>query len=123
MGQKNPKFAKARASGLLCIAVAVTAGMPLTACRDTNPYTSRRDTIRLGAGDAMAHNRAVHTIDPWPVHSKDTRIDMDGKRAMVGVERYQRNESIEPQGTDTTGGRFGEDEGAAGAPPPAAPAP
>lgn len=102
----------------LGISVAALCVLLVTGCRETNQYFSRRDTIRLGAGDAAAHNRAVHTIDPWPVHSKNTDIPVSGKRMMVGIERYQRNESIEPEGNDTTE-RFNKDEG----PPPPGPPP
>lgn len=79
-------------------------------------YLHARDTITLSAGDAVAHNKAVHTIDPWPAHSRKTKHTTDGKRIMVGMERYQNNESLEPQGmgvSDTF-----EDESK---PPPAAP--
>lgn len=100
-----------------CVAAIILSTGLLAACRDTNQYLGRRDTIKLGAGNAMAHNRAVHTIDPWPPHSKDTNIAIDGKRMMVGVKRYQENRSIEPEGEDTTE-RFEEQEGG---PPPAAP--
>lgn len=100
------------------MAAVVLSATLLSACRDTNPYTSRRDTIRLGAGDAMAHNRAVQTIDPWPAHSKNTRIDADGKRMLLAVDRYQANESIEPQGENTA-----EQYTAGDGPPPPAPPP
>ncbi len=100
-----------------CIGAVILSSALLAACRDTNQYLSRRDTIMLGAGDAMAHNRAVHTIDPWAPHSKDTNIPADGKRMMVGIKRYQENKSLEPEGEDTTE-RFEEQEGG---PPPAGP--
>ena len=107
-----------RLSALACIAAVALSATLLSACRDTNPYTSRRDTIRLGAGDAMAHNRAVHTIDPWPVHAKNTRIDADGKRMLIAAERYQANKSIEPSGENTSD-QYGASDGAPPSPPPA----
>ncbi len=70
-------------------------------------YLSQRDTITLGAGDAVATNAATHTIDPWPPHAKDTDIDLEGPRAAVAVERYQSNTSIKPQGLSTTGSSNG----------------
>ena len=68
---------KGGALGALCLAVicgiAVTPG-----CRQ---YVDRVDTVNLGGGDAIAHNKAVHTIDPWPPeafkkrhHTKSTRV-------------------------------------------------
>jgi hypothetical protein len=121
MNPVTQAIAARRASTLGRVAAVALTATLLSACRDTNPYTSRRDTIRLGAGDAMAHNRAVHTIDPWPVHARDTRIDVDGKRMLVAVERYQANESIEPSGEDTAD-QFQAGDGPP-PPPPAPPAP
>lgn len=122
MRRIKPKKAAPGAISLSCVVVAVLATVPLTACRETNPYLARRNTIRLGAGDAMAHNRAVHTIDPWPVYSKDTDLPADGKRMMVGIERYQKNESLEPEGADTTE-RFKNEEPPKGPPPDGSPSP
>ena len=85
----------------LVAAAMISSLVVLSACKD-NQYLARRDTITLGAGDAMAANRAVHTIDPWPQYSKNKNLPADGKRMMVGIKRYQENKSLEPVGTDTT---------------------
>jgi len=99
--------------------VPLIAALALGACRQSE-YLDRRDTIRLGAGDAAAHNRAVHTIDPWPVHAKNKDLPADGKRMMVGIKRYQENRSIEPEGSETADEykpqSKPEDPGGAGAP-------
>ena len=97
--------------GGLLLATATTAG-----CRD-GQYLGRRDAITFAAGDAVAHNKAVHTIDPWPHYAKNTRQLTNGKRMMIGIGRYQANESIEPQGL-ATNDRF---EDNSGGPPPAPP--
>ena len=81
-------------------------------------YKHARDTITLSAGDAVAHNKAVQTINPWPVYARNKHQTTDGKRVLLGMERYQKNESIEPQGTDTS--ETFQDTG--GSPPPAPPA-
>lgn len=77
--------------------------MTLSACREYryNQYLHARDTVTLGAGDAVAYNKAVHTIDPWPAQSRNPKHVTDGKRMMVGIERYQKNESLEPRGLST----------------------
>jgi hypothetical protein len=62
------------------------------------PYRAHTDKVTLGAGNASAVNRAVHTIDPWPRYSQKTRVDMDGNRALVAVRRYETNTSIKPKG-------------------------
>ena len=65
-------------------------------------YLQRSDTITLGAGDAVAHNNAVHTIDPWPSWARNDRINMEGNRAALAIKRYQENKSIPPQTLETS---------------------
>ena len=55
-------------------------------------YAERRDTIAFHAGEAAAHNRAVHTIDPWPAASRNANIAFDGPRAVRAIERYEQGE-------------------------------
>jgi hypothetical protein len=66
------------------------------------PSLRRSDTITLGAGDAVAHNLAVQTIDPWPPWARNDRINMEGHRAELAITRYQANKSIPPQTLDTS---------------------
>ena len=61
------------------------------------PSLRRSDTITLGAGDAVAHNNAIHTINPWPSWARNDRINMEGNRAELAITRYQKNKSIPPQ--------------------------
>ena len=58
----------------------------LGACND---YVARKDTIVWGAGDAIAYNKAIHVIDPWPPASADTRIPVSGRRVADAIERYE----------------------------------
>ncbi len=104
-----------RFSMMTAIAVSMVT---LGGCREGqyNRYRHARDTISLSAGDAVAHNKAVQTIDPWPVYARKRRQTTDGKRVLLGMERYQENKSIEPQGMSTSD-TF---EDAGGSPPPAA---
>lgn len=103
----------------LTVATAIAGSMvTLGGCREGqyNRYMHARDTITLSAGDAVAHNKAVQTIDPWPVYARKRHQTTDGKRILLGMKRYQKNESIEPQGLNTA--NTYQDEGS---PPPAAP--
>jgi len=103
------------------IALSLSASLiVLTGCRAENRYLARRDSITLGAGEAVARNNAIQVINPWPKHSQDPYFNTDGKRMMVAVERYQANESPEPEGSDTTE-RFENEQGPPPAPPPGAP--
>lgn len=111
---------KTRAVLRFSMAAAITLTMvTLGGCREGqyNRYRHARDTISLSAGDAVAHNKAVQTVDPWPVHARKRHQTTDGKRVLLGMERYQKNQSIEPQGMETSES-FGD---SGGSPPPAAP--
>ena len=68
----------------LALAAAIT--LAVTACQD---YAARRDTIAFHAGEAAAHNKAVHIIDPWPRAASRTDFDHDGARAVKAIERYE----------------------------------
>ncbi|MGB6536819.1 MAG: hypothetical protein WBF58_12750 [Xanthobacteraceae bacterium] len=72
---------------------AIVLGITLCGCSDF--YFDRRDTISLGAGDAIAANAAGEIIDPWPPHSGDTNIAANGQRMQAAVERY-RNDRVTP---------------------------
>jgi hypothetical protein len=65
------------------------------ACDDD--YFARRDSVSIGLGDANATNLAVQTIDPWPAHSHNTRIKINGKRTQLGITAYEHNKSKEPR--------------------------
>jgi len=71
-------------------------------------YLARRDSITPGAGNAAAHNRAVHTINPWPRYVGNDRINIDGRRIQLGMRRYQANKSIPPRGVATSSTYFGQ---------------
>lgn len=87
-------------SRLLIVGGLVLATTSTAGCRE-GQYLARRDSVTYSAGEAMAHNRAIHTVDPWPRYAKDTRHRTDGKRMMIGIGRYQANESINPEGLAT----------------------
>ncbi len=112
---RNPFTATMQFAMVATVAVSM---LTLGGCaeRKYGRYLHPRDTISLSAGDVVAHNKAVHTIDPWPAHSRKTDHTTDGKRILLSVERYQKNESLEPQGMGVSD-RFEDDS----KPPPAAP--
>ena len=59
-------------------------------------YLDRRDSIALGAGDAIAGNQAVQVIDPWPPRSANTNIAFNGQRMQAAAERYRTNTVVQP---------------------------
>jgi hypothetical protein len=66
----------------------------LAGCSDL--YFDRRETIALGAGDALAANAVEQMVDPWPAHSGDTAIPGDGNKVQSAVERYRKNKVTQP---------------------------
>jgi hypothetical protein len=54
-------------------------------------YIQREVTITPGGGDANDTNAAIHTIDPWPAYSRNTRIPGNGRLSVDAVERMYRN--------------------------------
>lgn len=98
----------------LAIVVSVAASSIYLASCQEHRYLARRDSVTMGVGDAPSTNQATHTINPWPRYAKDTKITSDGKRVLVGVKRYQKNNSIEPSGFGTGLDSGGEGAGAQG---------
>lgn len=71
-------------------------GALLAGCSDPGLYLDRRDSIALGAGDAVAANAAMQTIDPWPPQSGNTHLAANGQRMQSAVERYRTNAVTQP---------------------------
>jgi len=79
------------------VALAVLA--PATARADEG-YLERRDTITLGAHDAVQSNKAVQTINRWPKAAWRDRWVWDGERARSAVDRYRRRGVPNPKTLD-----------------------
>jgi hypothetical protein len=78
----------------------VAAASVLAGCSDI--YYDRRETVASGAGDAVASNIAVQTVDPWPRNVGNTQISMNGDRAVLAAQRYRTNRVITPRGNSTS---------------------
>ena len=72
----------------------------LTACSDL--YLDRRETVALNADNAIATNRILQTIDPWPAAAADRSYVFNGDKMRSAAERYRTGKIIEPQGLGTT---------------------
>jgi hypothetical protein len=82
--------------GIRIIAAAGLIGALLAGCSDPGLYLDRRDAIALGAGDAVAANTAMQTIDPWPPQSANTHIASNGQKMQSAIERYRTNTVTPP---------------------------
>ena len=91
---------------LLSLSALTFAGVSAVNAGD-NQYFDRADTITRGAGNSVAHNMAVQTVDPSPRYARNNRINIDGKRIALGHSRYQSNKSVPPKSLATSGVQFG----------------
>ena len=91
-------------------------------CSACGPYAYRQSGTPVpGFGNSIRQNAAVHVVDPQPAGAANTMIDMDGRRALLAIERYRTDTVIEPTELSTTdvipffpddGGAGGDDGGA-----------
>ncbi len=86
-----------RINGTRLIAGAVAAAglsVWLAGCSDI--YLDRRETIALGAGDAVAGNEITQMVDPWPPASGDRNIAFNGQKMQTAVQRYRTDKVYPP---------------------------
>ncbi len=86
------------------LALCVALGVTLAGCSDI--YFDRRDTISLVSGEAMAANRATHTIDPWSAASGRNNIAYSGEKAATAAERYRTGRVIAPVNATTSSAAY-----------------
>ena len=82
------------------IAPVLLCGALLTGCSDI--YFDRRETIVPSAGDALASNKAVMMVDPWPASSANKNIAFNGEKMQTAVERYRQGRIIPPVNATTS---------------------
>ena len=87
---------KTKGGAIRAAAAGALLAITLAGCADPGLYLDRRDSIALGAGDAVAADAALQTIDPWPSQSMNTRIAENGQRMQSAVERYRTNKVTQP---------------------------
>ena len=92
--------------GLRCLLPALIFAGTLAGCADADLYFDRRDTITLSAGDAVASNIIVQTVDPWPRAAGNRNIPGNGDRMQAAGERYRTGKVIEPKGLSTSSVEF-----------------
>jgi hypothetical protein len=85
------------------IAVAFLLGTALGGCSE---HFDRRDGIMLHSGEAVAANRVVHMIDPWPPASARRNIAYSGEKAATAAERYRTGKVIAPVNATTSSAAY-----------------
>jgi hypothetical protein len=74
----------------------------LTAVSGCSEYLDRRDTIALGAGDAIATDEVTQMVDPWPRAAAQRNIGFNGQLIENAVQRYKTNSTYRPSNSGTS---------------------
>jgi hypothetical protein len=72
----------------------VAFGALLAGCSDI--YYDRRETIALGAENAVASNMVEEMVDPWPRYSNNNNLAFNGERMQRAVECYRKDKVTQP---------------------------
>jgi hypothetical protein len=80
------------------VAAAIMLGTLLAGCSDI--YFARRESIALGAGDAVAANQVEQMVDPWPPNSNNKNLTFNGERMQRAVECYRIDKVTQPVDLD-----------------------
>ena len=83
----------------LAVAATVMLGALLAGC-SSDIYFERRDSIALGAGDAVAANQVEQMVDPWPPNSSKRNLTFNGERMQRAVECYRIDKVTQPVDLD-----------------------
>jgi hypothetical protein len=86
------------------LAAVVALGAALGGCADI--YWDRRETVSLGANDAVETNKVVHMVDPWPRTSVNRQLAFEGERVQAAYERYRHNRAITPVNVTTSSAAY-----------------
>ena len=90
----HKKFLRTAAKVSALALMVVSVGAWDLGCSDCG---DRTEFVTRGAGDAIDVNKATQTIDPWPPYVKNRKLNMDGQRAGLAMQRYQTNRSLRPR--------------------------
>jgi hypothetical protein len=86
------------------LAAVVAAGTTLGGCADI--YWDRRETVSLGANDAVESNKVVQMVDPWPRTSANRQLAFEGERVQGAYERYRHNRVTTPVNVTTSSAAY-----------------
>lgn len=73
---------------MLKLVTALTVAAGVAAAAGCSEYLDRRDTLLLGAGEAVQTNIVTQAVDPWPRVAADRNLAFSGERMAGAVRRY-----------------------------------
>lgn len=68
---------------------AAALALMLAGC-EHDRYVDRRDQVTFGSGDAVAANKAMHIIDPWPRAARTVEHGISGEQAEAAMVKLRR---------------------------------
>ena len=87
------------------IIAVIVLGAFLAGCAEI--YYDRRETVALGADDAVASNRVAQMVDPWPREAANRNYAVNGEKMQGAAERYRTGQIIQPKGAGTSSSGYG----------------
>ena len=81
---------------------AILAGSSLlSGCAD---YLNNRDTVTLGAGNAVEANLGIHTVNPFPAFANNTDINIESEKVQQAYGRYivPGDDDVVPSGSSSS---------------------
>lgn len=69
------------------VLIVAMGAVSVTGCQQ---YLARQDLIEPYSGNAVAHNLALQTPDPWPRHAYDNNIYTGGRRQANAYLNYNK---------------------------------
>jgi hypothetical protein len=79
-------------------------GLGLAGCSDI--YFDRRETISLGAKDAVVTDQIEQMVDPWPRQVGNRNLAFNGEKMQVAVQRYRTGKVINPVNVTTSSAAY-----------------
>jgi hypothetical protein len=86
------------------IAALLGCSAALSGCSDI--YFDRRETIAPWSGNAVAQNKVVQMVDPWPPYANDRNIAFNGEVMQRAQERYREGFVIPPANATTSSAAY-----------------
>jgi hypothetical protein len=94
-----------RTSGKLRLGAALLVlGLGLAGCSDI--YFDRRETIALGAKDAVLTDQVEQMVDPWPRQVGNRNLAFNGEKMQVAQQRYRTGKVIAPVNVTTSSAAY-----------------
>jgi hypothetical protein len=88
----------------IVLAALLGCSAALSGCSDI--YFDRRESIAPWSGNAVAQNKVVQMVDPWPPYATNRNIAFNGEVMQRAQERYREGYVIPPANATTSSAAY-----------------